>query len=300
MGQIVRKAKRDFLPGGPQVTREQTDGVDVEQSRSPLHRIGPVAFTSFGILGALLMIFAGLLALNHSVLPFDGWPLGAERLGTGSQILPRAPVESGRLRTAAGGKHAELLDGRVVLPGPLPASAGTLGGVRLRLGVGPQRSGSNSAVPSAPVPAQQPASEQPAPAQVAPQQPAVAAPAPAAQPQVFERRPSPGASKKAAAATRPAASTPATAAPPTASPAVRPGKSARLHGPPAKRHGPPSGGPGQPAKRHGPPAHPGPPDAVPPPAPPAAPELPAGNGPGQGHAYGHDHVPGSDNGRHGS
>jgi hypothetical protein len=73
--------------------------------------------TALGIFGAVLTIFAGLLALNHSVLPFDGWPLNEDRLGTGSQVLPRAPAETGRLRTATGGTLAEINDGSVVTIG---------------------------------------------------------------------------------------------------------------------------------------------------------------------------------------
>src|SRR3954471_7626826 len=90
-------------PDRPQVIRGATDGESVERPRSSLHRLAPVALTALGIFGAVLMIFAGLLALNHSVLPFDGWPLNDNRQNTGSQMPPRAPAETGRLRTATGG-----------------------------------------------------------------------------------------------------------------------------------------------------------------------------------------------------
>ena len=99
------------------MTRRSADGEGVEQPRSSLHRLAPVALTALGIFGAVLMIFAGLLALNHSVLPFDGWPLNDERGATGSQVLPRAPAETGRLRTADGGARAEINDGTVVIGG---------------------------------------------------------------------------------------------------------------------------------------------------------------------------------------
>src|SRR5206468_1378985 len=86
----------------------------------------PVALTALGIFGAVLMIFAGLLALNHTVLPFDGWPLNNDRLGTERQVLPRAPAETGRLRTATGGTPPEANDGSVVIPGgSAPADAAT-------------------------------------------------------------------------------------------------------------------------------------------------------------------------------
>src|SRR3954447_10487016 len=116
---MVRKLKRDVLPSRAQVDRAMADGVGVQQIRSSLHRVGPVAVTALGFFGAVLMIFAGLVALNHSVLPFASWPDGAERVGTGTQILPRAPAESGRLRTGHGGALAEIVDGSVVIaPAP--------------------------------------------------------------------------------------------------------------------------------------------------------------------------------------
>src|SRR3982751_5729876 len=132
-----------------QVRRAAADAKGVEQPRSSLYRLAPVALTALGIFGAVLMIFAGLLALNHTVLPFDGWPLNNGRLGTERQGLPRAPAETGRLRTAPGGTLAEINAGRVVISArPAPAvSPAPLAG----LGVLPQRATSQSSVPIAPV-----------------------------------------------------------------------------------------------------------------------------------------------------
>src|SRR5436190_21381022 len=109
-----------------QVRRAAADAEGVEQPRSPLHRLAPVAMTALGIFGAVLMISAGLLALNHTVLPFDGWPLNGARLTNGTQVLPRAPAETGRLRTATGGALAAINDGSVVISSP---SASTVAGV---------------------------------------------------------------------------------------------------------------------------------------------------------------------------
>src|SRR6266480_5103407 len=136
---------------GAQVRRTAADARGVEQPRSSLYRLAPVALTALGIFGAVLMIFAGLLALNHTVLPFDGWPLNNERLATGTQVLPRAPAEPGRLRTATGGTLAENNDGTVVIAGgqspALPAPALAPSG----FAVLPQRGGSTSSVPVVPV-----------------------------------------------------------------------------------------------------------------------------------------------------
>src|SRR4051812_35298969 len=138
----------------PQVIRGASDGESVERPRSSLHRLAPVALTALGIFGAVLMISAGLLALNHTVLPFDSWPLNGDRLNGGSQILPRAPAETGRLRTATGGTLAEINDGSVVISSPSASTVaglvGTQAGGRLGLGLRPQRGGSNSAVPRPP------------------------------------------------------------------------------------------------------------------------------------------------------
>src|SRR3954447_10422502 len=142
-------------PDRPQVIRGATDGDSVERPRSPLHRLAPVAMTALGIFGAVLMISAGLLALNHTVLPFDGWPLNGDRLNNGTQMLPRAPAETGRLRTATGGTLAAINDGSVVISSPSASPVagvpGTQAGVRTRLGVRPQRGGSSSAVPRPPL-----------------------------------------------------------------------------------------------------------------------------------------------------
>src|SRR4051812_49888490 len=107
-------------PDRPQVIRGASDGNSVERPRSPLHRLAPVAMTALGIFGAVLMISAGLLALNHTVLPFDGWPLNGARLTNGTQVLPRAPAETGRLRTATRGGPPGVHQGsrRVLNPPP--------------------------------------------------------------------------------------------------------------------------------------------------------------------------------------
>jgi hypothetical protein len=172
------------------VTRSGTDGEGVEQPRSSLHRLAPVALTALGIFGAVLMIFAGLLALNHTVLPFDSWPLNAERLTNGSQTLPRAPAETGRLRTANGGTLAEINDGQVVVPSAAVTAAaleaaGPAGSpgltLRPRSRAHPQRSGSHSTLPSRHASAPAVAAPQPVVAAPAPA-PVVASPAPVAAP----------------------------------------------------------------------------------------------------------------------
>jgi len=147
-----------------------------------------VALTALGIFGAVLMIFAGLLALNHTVLPFDSWPLNAERLTNGRQTLPRAPAETGRLRTAGGGTLAEINDGQVVVPsgavtaGALEAAGPASGPgltLRPRSHAHPQRSGSHSTLPSRRAPT--PAVAAPTPVVAAPA-PVVVSPAPVAAP----------------------------------------------------------------------------------------------------------------------
>src|SRR3954462_6902311 len=107
----------------PQEIRGASDGDSVERLRSPLHRLAPVAMTALGIFGAVLMISAGLLALNHTVLPFDGWPLNGARLTNGTQVLPRAPAETGQLRTATGGALAGVKDGSGVMSKPATFTA---------------------------------------------------------------------------------------------------------------------------------------------------------------------------------
>ena len=102
------------------------------------------------------MIFAGLLALNHSVLPFDGWPLNDDRQNTGSQMLPRAPAETGRLRTATGGTPGGSSAGGAAViaggaaPATSPVTIGSAGAV-LRLAAPPERARSRSTAPSAPL-----------------------------------------------------------------------------------------------------------------------------------------------------
>src|SRR4051795_13518165 len=112
-----------MAPERPQEIRGASDGDSVERLRSPLHRLAPVAMTALGIFGAVLMISAGLLALNPPVLPFDGWPLNGARLTNGTQVLPRAPAETGRLRTATGGALAAINDGSVVISTPSTSTA---------------------------------------------------------------------------------------------------------------------------------------------------------------------------------
>src|SRR3954463_7476579 len=102
----------------PQDIRGASDGDSVERLRSPLHRLAPVAMTALGIFGAVLMISAGLPALHPTGPPFDGWPLNGARLTNGTQVLPRAPAETGRLRTATGGALAAINDGSVVISTP--------------------------------------------------------------------------------------------------------------------------------------------------------------------------------------
>src|SRR3954452_11723627 len=131
----------------PQEIRGASDGDSVERLRSPLHRLAPVAMTALGIFGAVLMISAGLLALNHTVLPFDGWPLNGARLTNGKQVLPRAPAETGRLRTASGGTLAALNDGSVVISTPSTSPPAGVPGTQATAGPGlgssPQRGGSS-------------------------------------------------------------------------------------------------------------------------------------------------------------
>src|SRR4051812_19058615 len=149
---MLGKLKRDVLPDRPQVIRGGADAERVEQPRSSLHRLAPVALTALGIAGAVLMIFGGLVALNHTVLPFDGWPLNGDRQGNGTQILPRAPAKTGRLRTATGGTLAEGSEGAVVIAGPAQGSLAALGALSTRsAGLVPQRGVSDSAAPSVPL-----------------------------------------------------------------------------------------------------------------------------------------------------
>jgi hypothetical protein len=266
---MVRKAKCDVLNSGPQVARGASDGVGVELVRSALHRIAPAALTSLGVFGALLMIFAGLVALNHSVLPFDSWPLHAERLTAGSQTLPRAPVEAGRLRTAVGGTLAGSSNARVVAPAS--SVAVTLdGGLVPRLHPLHQLDRSESAAPSVPV--QQPATQAPA----APAPPVTIVP-PAAAPVAAPVAPTP-----VAPATRAPVASPARA-PATAQP------SARVHGRGGKLKlaGERAASSAARAKKS-PPVPPAPQSAVTTPAA-AVPAAPPGGGPGHGRANGHDH-----------
>jgi hypothetical protein len=175
--------QRDDLPDHPQVNRSTADAGTVEQVRSLVNRVGPVALTALGIFGAMLMIFAGLVALNHTVLPFEGWPLNSGGLSTGRQTLPRAPAETGRLRTASGGTLAEITDGRVVVPGPSVAAAigtATTGAgqqltLRLPSRSHPQRARSHSSLPphrATPAPVIVPQPVAAAPVAVAPAAPA--------------------------------------------------------------------------------------------------------------------------------
>src|SRR4051812_50145311 len=129
---MLGKLKRDVLPDRPQVIRGGADAERVEQPRSSLHRLAPVALTALGIAGAVLMIFGGLVALNHTVLPFDGWPLNGDRQGNGTQILPRAPAKTGRLRTATGGAPPGGSEGAGGIAGPAPGSVGGPGGLSTR------------------------------------------------------------------------------------------------------------------------------------------------------------------------
>src|SRR4051812_8830207 len=139
----------------PQEIRGASDGDSVERLRSPLHRLAPVAMTALGIFGAVLMISAGLLALNHTVLPFDGWPLNGARPTNGTQVRRGAPAEPGRLGTASGGTLAAINDGNVVISTPSPSTAAGVAGTQAPTGPGlgspPQRGGSNSAVPRPPL-----------------------------------------------------------------------------------------------------------------------------------------------------
>ena len=256
------------MRNGPKDAPARSDAERVELFRSSLHRLAPVGLSALGILGSLLMIFAGLIALNHTVLPFKGWPLDAERLNTGQQQLPRAPVESGRLRTAPGGALAgtPLLTAgpphAVAAAGPLAVAVHTLPQLHAHFAPRPRR--------RHPAPAPAPVAPAPAPAPVAVPAPApapvatpVPAPAPVAAPAPLARRPvtsvtatpskvaataapspgkghgrahAPGQIKKAtrvsAAAAAPAA--PAPVALPAAAPADHPGKG---HGPPPWAHG---------------------------------------------------------------
>jgi hypothetical protein len=262
---MARKGERDVVHNGPKDAPARSDAEHVELFRSSLHRLAPVGLSALGILGSLLLIFAGLIALNHTVLPFKGWPLDAERLNTGQQQLPRAPVESGRLRTAPGGALAgtPLLTAgpprAVAAAGPLVLAVHTLPQLQAHFAPRPRRQ--HHAPAPAPV---APTSSAPTPAPVATPTPAPsAAPAPVAAPAPLARRPvtsvtatpskvtataapspgkghgrahAPGQIKKAArapaAAAAPAA--PAPAAPPAAAPADHPGKG---HGPPPWAHG---------------------------------------------------------------
>jgi hypothetical protein len=203
MGQ---KGERDVLVSSAQVARGGTDGNHVEPFRSPLHRLAPIVLAALGILGALLTIFAGLLVLNDSVLPFKGWPLDAERLNTGAQLLPRAPVETGRLRTAPGealaaapgvvaplvGSSSPLLRGTVV--SPLSTVPQVTVRIRHRMSHPVTHRTESKPAPQPPAPAPAPASAPaatPAPAPAPAATPVVSAPAPVARrPVTASRQPS--------------------------------------------------------------------------------------------------------------
>jgi len=273
MGQ---KGERDVLPPSAQVARRGTDARYVEPFRSPFHRLAPVVLAALGILGALLTIFAGLVALNHSVLPFKGWPLDAERLNTGTQVLPRAPVETGRLRTAPGGALAAAPEvvaalatgSSPVLHGAVAPTLSVVPGVTIRIRhrashpvTHPTESKPAPAPQlTAPAPAPAPApvaAPTPAPAPVA--TPVVSSPAPIARrPVSASRQPStatsttsvgngggagrakaPGQLKKIAAAAAPAGAPVATpATPPAVAANVGPGNgNGHGHGPPPWAHG---------------------------------------------------------------
>jgi hypothetical protein len=268
---MARKGERDVVHNGPKDAPARSDAEHVELFRSSLHRLAPVGLSALGILGSLLLIFAGLIALNHTVLPFKGWPLDAERLNTGQQQLPRAPVESGRLRTAPGGALAgtPLLTAgpprAVAAAGPLVLAVHTL--PQLQAHPAPRARRQHHApaqapvspTSSAPAPAPAPvpvATPAPAPAPVPASAPVAVAPAPVTRRPVMEataapsttaavstspgkghgRAHAPGQIKKASRA--PAAAAPAAEAPvaPPAppAPADHPGKG---HGPPPWAHG---------------------------------------------------------------
>jgi hypothetical protein len=273
MGQ---KGERDVLGSSAQVARRGTDGDHVEPFRSPLHRLAPIALAALGILGALLTIFAGLLALNDTVLPFKGWPLDAERLNTGIQLLPRAPVETGRLRTAPGealaaapGVVAPLVGGSSpLLRGTVVPTLSTVPRVTIRIRhrvshpVTHRAESKPAPEPSAPAPAP---AVSPAPAPAPAATPVVSTPAPVARrPVTASRQPStttsvtstsrghgrgngggggrahaPGQLKQVAAAAAPAsAPLPALAVP--SPPAANPGQgngNSHGHGPPPWAHG---------------------------------------------------------------
>ena len=271
MGQ---KGDREVLLTSAQVARRGTDGKYVEPFRSPFHRLAPVVLAALGIFGALLTIFAGLVALNHSVLPFKGWPLDAERLNTGTQVLPRAPVETGRLRTAHGGALAAAPDvvaalasgSSPVLHGTVAPTLSVVPGVTIRIRRRASHPVTHRTEPK-PAPAPQPTAPAPAPAPVATPTPApapvatpiVSSPAPIARrPVSASRQPStatsttsvgngggagrakaPGQLKKIAAAAAPAGAPVATpATPPAVAANVGPGNgNGHGHGPPPWAHG---------------------------------------------------------------
>jgi hypothetical protein len=269
MGQ---KAERDAISPSAQAQGGESDGKRVESIRSSLHRLAPVALMALGILGALLTIFAGLVALNHSILPFKGWPLDGERFDTGAQVLPRAPVASaGRLRAAPGGALAAALRGASPVFGATAASAlapvprVTIVQIRHRAAhsIKPRPTSAPAPVatpsPSPATPVAQPSAPVASPAPAA--TPVVSTPAPAArQPVVASRRPvtgattttstspshgngrghahAPGQLKKIAVAAAPAAvpaAVPATPAAPVAGEDDGPGNS-HGHGPPPWAH----------------------------------------------------------------
>jgi hypothetical protein len=210
MGQ---KAERDAISPSAQAQGGESDGKRVESIRSSLHRLAPVALMALGILGALLTIFAGLVALNHSILPFKGWPLDGERFDTGAQVLPRAPVASaGRLRAAPGGALAAALRGASPVLRATAASAlvpvPRVTVVQIRHGAAhpikrrPAATPAPVATPSpqTTTPVTQPSTPVASPAPAA--TPVVSTPAPAArQPVVASRRPVTGATTSTSTST---------------------------------------------------------------------------------------------------
>lgn len=87
--------------------------------------------TVLGIVAAVALIGASLMALNRTVLPFDGWPTSPDA-GTERQYLPDAPpTVLGRPGERAGGSGSGLpalgggtLAGPLLVPAPPATTAG--------------------------------------------------------------------------------------------------------------------------------------------------------------------------------
>src|SRR5256885_14520769 len=90
---------------------------------------GRALWTTLGVVVALVLIGGSLIALNRSLLSFDGWSSGSEP-GEVQQTLPPAPDVQVGTRSIVGGGTAAApgipspSGGAVAPPAPPPAGGG--------------------------------------------------------------------------------------------------------------------------------------------------------------------------------